>query len=355
MVEKRTNKSTDKIKSEEKKVEEKVDVTHSTPLESSSDTIEIPVGKMLNSVRTNPWLITSAVLGLAVIALIIILAVGGNGISGNAVAGTVSEKVAGDNLVSFINAQGSGSATLVSTVKEGSLYKIIVNYQGEDIPVYVTLDGDYLVSDRIPLSAQPGQNGTSPPPSNERVEVTVGNSPTLGNKTASVTLVEFSDYQCPFCRKFWQDTYSQLKKDYIDTGKVKIVFKDFPLDFHPGAIPYAEAARCAREVGGDAAYWKMHDKLFEEQNKLDGGSVQSTVTYVGDETLKKWAKDLGYTIDSCLSSGKYKNDIQVDLAYGQSVGVSGTPGFFINGQIIEGAQPYSVFKQMIDAELAASA
>ena len=143
-----------------------------------------------------------------------------------------------------------------------------------------------------------------------------------------------------------------IKKDYIDTGKVKLVYRDFPLGFHPGAIPYAEAAECAREVGkADAAYFKMHDKIFEEQNKLDGGTVKSTIEYPGAETLKKWAKDIGYDISNCLDSGKYKNEVQKDSADGQSSGIQGTPGFFVNGISLSGAQPYSAFKQVIDAEL----
>ncbi|MBI2451784.1 DsbA family protein [Candidatus Pacearchaeota archaeon] len=197
-------------------------------------------------------------------------------------------------------------------------------------------------------------NNPSPniPTQNEGVEVSIEGAPTLGEKKAKVTLIEFSDYQCPFCRKFWQDTLPQIKKDYIDTGKVKFVYKDFPLGFHPGAIPYAESARCAREKGGDTAYFEMHDKIFEEQNKLDGGTVSSTVSYVGEDELKKWAQAIGYDIAGCLDSGKYKSEIQKDLSEGSAAGVQGTPGFFLNGNLISGAQPYSVFKQAIDAELA---
>ncbi|MEK6889722.1 MAG: DsbA family protein [Nanoarchaeota archaeon] len=185
-----------------------------------------------------------------------------------------------------------------------------------------------------------------------RAEVSADDDAVLGDKNAPVTVIEFSDYQCPFCRKFWQDTMPELKKNYIDTGKVKFVYRDFPLGFHDGAIPYAMAAECAREKGGDKAYFKMHDKIFAEQNILDGGGVSSTVQYPGAETLKKWAKDIGYDIGSCLDNGKYKSEIQKDLTDGSNSGVQGTPGFFVNGQVLSGAQPYSAFKQLIDAELA---
>ena len=198
---------------------------------------------------------------------------------------------------------------------------------------------------------QPGQQL---PPTTGKVEVSADDDAVLGNKNAPVTIIEFSDYQCPFCRKFWTETLPSIKKDYIDTGKVNLVYRDFPLSFHPNAQPAAEAAECAREVGkGDAAYFKMHDKIFQEQNKLDGGTVKSTVFDGWDkEVLKKWAKDIGYDIGSCLDSGKYKNEVQKDEQDGQAGGVQGTPGFFVNGQLVSGAQPFSAFKQIIDAELA---
>ncbi|MEK6885163.1 MAG: DsbA family protein, partial [Nanoarchaeota archaeon] len=96
-------------------------------------------------------------------------------------------------------------------------------------------------------------------------KVDVDDDAVLGDKDAKVTIIEFSDYQCPFCRKFWTETYSQIKSEYIDTGKVKIVFRDFPLTgIHPAAQKSAEAAECVREKGGDSAYWKYHDKMFSE-------------------------------------------------------------------------------------------
>jgi protein-disulfide isomerase len=117
----------------------------------------------------------------------------------------------------------------------------------------------------------------------------------------------------------------------------------------------AEAARCVRDQRGDSGYFLYHDKVFNEQMKLDGGTVKSTVSYT-DADLKKWATELGdinaATFASCLDSGKYASAVQADLAYGQQLGISGTPGFFVNGRILEGAQPFAAFKQLIDAELA---
>ncbi|MEK6896375.1 MAG: DsbA family protein, partial [Nanoarchaeota archaeon] len=180
----------------------------------------------------------------------------------------------------------------------------------------------------------------------------IANAPVKGNANAPVTIVEFSDYQCPYCRKFWNEAYSSIVDSYVNTGKAKIVFMDFPLSFHPQAQKSAEAARCARKVGGnDVAYWKMHDKMFEEQMALDDGTVKSTVSYT-ESDLKSWAQELGYNIGSCLDSDEFADEVQADAAYGAQLGVSGTPAFFVNGKLLSGAQPFSAFKAEIDAELA---
>lgn len=202
------------------------------------------------------------------------------------------------------------------------------------------------------VANNPNPSGNLPTPTPQAVEVSADDDAVMGSKNAKVTIIEFSDYQCPFCRKFWLDTLPSIKRDYIDTGKVNFVYRDFPLSFHPMAQSSAEAANCAREEGGDVGYYKMHDKIFEEQMTLDGGTVQSTVTYTATD-LKAWAKEIGYNIDSCLDSGKYAQEVQKDFADGGASGVQGTPGFFINGKPLSGAQPYQAFKQVIDAELAA--
>jgi protein-disulfide isomerase len=160
-----------------------------------------------------------------------------------------------------------------------------------------------------------------------------------GDEDAPVTIVEFSDYQCPYCGKWFLQTYPQLKKEYIDTGKVKMVFRDFPLSFHQYAQMAGEAAECVRDQGGDEAYWEFHDVLFTKQAQLSEGNV------------KAWAKERGYDISKCLADGTFRKEVQQDMADGQAAGVQGTPAFFINGKLISGAQPFSVFKQAIDAAL----
>lgn len=179
-----------------------------------------------------------------------------------------------------------------------------------------------------------------------KVDVSADDDPVLGNADAKITIIEFSDFQCPFCRRFYQDTYSQLKKEYIDTGKAKLVYRDFPLSFHPAAEVSAQAGNCAHEQG---KFWEFHDKLYEEQGKLGTGTVQ-----YGATELKKWAKDMGLNasqFNTCLDSGKYKDEVAKDTADGGAAGVSGTPSFFVNGRLLVGAQPFAAFKTAIDAEL----
>lgn len=319
---------------------------HDAKKVKSSDTIEIPVGKWVHALKHNMWMSVSLV--LAILLVIVLVRGGANGIGGEEAA---------KGLISFIAQQGS-QATLVSAVQEGTLYKVTLSIDGQTAPIYVTLDGKYAIPQPIPLDGSaPAGGSDTPTPSSDPIDVDVTGSPMLGQASAPVTIVEFSDYQCPYCRKFWSETYAQLKKDYIDTGKVKLVFKDYPLDFHAMALKTAEAVRCVRDQKGDAGYFAFHDKVFSEQMKLDGGTVKSTVSYT-DADLKKWAGELGGvnagTFATCLDSGKHTSAVQADLAYGQQIGVSGTPGFFVNGKLISGAVPYTQFKTAVEAALASA-
>jgi protein-disulfide isomerase len=172
------------------------------------------------------------------------------------------------------------------------------------------------------------------------------NDPVIGNAKAKVTIVEFSDFQCPFCRKFFNETYAQIKKEYIDTGKARMVFRHYPLPFHDAAKPSALAAACANEQN---KFWQFHDKMFQEQDKKGTG----TVTY-GVAELKTWAAQVGVNatqFNACLDSAKYASKVDVDTADGAKYGVNGTPSFFINGKLLVGAQPFEKFKAMIDAAL----
>ncbi|MDO8563976.1 MAG: DsbA family protein [Nanoarchaeota archaeon] len=198
----------------------------------------------------------------------------------------------------------------------------------------------YFTGDKTPTNNVVPSGNAAVPAAGAKVQVSLDDDAVKGDKNAKVTIVEFSDYQCPYCAKFWSDTLPQIQKEYIDTGKVKLVFRDFPLEsIHPNALPAAMAAECVKEKGGDVAYYKYHDKLFENAQSLT------------DANLKSWAKSLGYDITSCLDSKKYQDEVRKDTQAGSSYGVQGTPAFFVNGKLLSGAQPFSAFKAAIDAEL----
>lgn len=195
--------------------------------------------------------------------------------------------------------------------------------------------------------SNPTQQGVgSAPQAVATVAASVDDDAVLGDPNAPVTLIEFSDFQCPFCRKFYKETLPQIKKEYIATGKVKLVYRDFPLSFHPGATPAAEGAECAKEQG---KFWEMHDAIFDEQEKQGSGTIQFTA-----DDVKKWAAKIGLNtskFNQCLDSGKYKQEVEKDTADGSAAGVNGTPATFINGRLVSGAQPFGAFKAIIDEEL----
>ena len=167
----------------------------------------------------------------------------------------------------------------------------------------------------------------------------VGVLPVKGEEDAPVTMIEFSEYQCPFCRRYAKETFPKIEKEYIQTGKVKYYFRDYPLSFHQYAQKAAEAARCANDQG---KFWEYHDKIFKNQAILNL------------ENLKKWAADLGLNtaqFNECLDNGKFEEAVKKDFADGQLAGVRGTPSFFINGKLFRGAQPYGEFKKAIDKAL----
>ena len=179
------------------------------------------------------------------------------------------------------------------------------------------------------------------PPPIQRVEVSIQGAPVKGSDKAPVTIVEFSDFHCPFCKRV-VPTLAQLESKYGD--KVKLVFRDFPIEsLHPGASKAHEAARCAEEQG---KFWAYHDKLF-------AGPANSS-----PELFNRLAKEVGLepvAFETCLSSGKHQAAIKKDIDEGQRLGVTGTPAFFINGRLLTGAQPLEAFARVIDEELARAA
>jgi protein-disulfide isomerase len=172
-----------------------------------------------------------------------------------------------------------------------------------------------------------------------RYDIPVEGFPSLGTTDAPIVMVEFSDFQCPFCKRFHDETLQPLLAAY--PGKIRFVYRHLPLtSIHSEAFPAAEASMCADEQN---SYWQYHDKIFENPNRL------------GRDLYLQIASDLGLdrtVFEECLNSRKYKEVIQKDLDFALNLGVGSTPTFFINGLAIVGAQPIEVFKQVIDKELA---
>jgi protein-disulfide isomerase len=182
----------------------------------------------------------------------------------------------------------------------------------------------------------------------DRVQMSVGNGwYSLGRADAPVTLVEFGDYQCPFCKRFHTDAYAELKKSYIDTGKVRFVSRDLPLEFHPLALKAAEAARCAGDQG---KYWELRSALYSDSAPPD------------ESVIKKAAEGLSLDVgalQSCIASDKYNADVQKDATEAAALQISGTPTFVLaksakdklDGVRIVGAQPFAAFQSAIDGLL----
>ena len=181
----------------------------------------------------------------------------------------------------------------------------------------------------------------------------IDDDPVLGDKNAPITIVEFSDYECPFCKRHFDETLPQLVKNYVDTGKVKIVFRDFPLSFHdPMATKEAAAANCAGKQGGDTAYFKYHDEIFTRTKSNGNGLSEADLTTI--------ATDLGLNLNSfntCLADPAQTDEVKKDIADGTVAGASGTPTFVIgkttsngeiDGDLVVGAQPYAAFQAIID-------
>ena len=196
--------------------------------------------------------------------------------------------------------------------------------------------------------------GPSPTPEPRIYTIATEGYPSLGPQDAPIQIVEFSDYQCPFCYRWHVQVYQSLLDAY--PGKIRFVYRNFPLSFHQNAFASAEAALCA---GDQNAYWKYHDVLFNHQADLNNADG----TVLDQSSYSQYADDLGLnvgTFEECMTSHKYQQFILDDMSYANSLpidssgepAVGGTPTFFINGQRLGGAYPIEYFKQIIDADLA---
>jgi protein-disulfide isomerase len=172
-----------------------------------------------------------------------------------------------------------------------------------------------------------------------RYDVSPDDDPSLGPAGAQITIVEFSDFECPFCTKWYAEVWPQIQAAY--PSQVRLVYRDFPLtSIHSNAIAAAEAAHCA---GDQNAYWEYHNLLFASEYGL---GKEAYLRYAGQLNLDSAA------FNECLESRRYQDEVQADYEYAANLGIRSTPTFFINGIAVVGAQPFAVFKQVIDLELA---
>lgn len=241
--------------------------------------------------------------------------------------------------VNTVLLQPPNVATVQNSQELENVYQVTLEIQDETVDAYITKDGSLFFPQGLPLIVSgedpdmeiPIVNGEAP---------TVDDDPMLGNAGAPVTIIEFSDFECPFCKEFVEETLPQLKSEYIDTGKVKLVFRDFPLtEIHPQAEAAALAAECAADQG---KYWDYHDYLFAHQGELS------------DENYILWAEELGLDEEAfalCYDNEIHAAEIAADREDGEAAGVTGTPAFFINGKFVSGAQPFATFATEIDSLL----
>ena len=191
--------------------------------------------------------------------------------------------------------------------------------------------------------AQPVPAAVTPTPELPAVveNVSIDDDPILGPEDAPVTIVEFSDFECPFCQRSAEEVLPLILEQYPE--QVRLVYRDFPLtQIHPQALPAALASECADDQG---KFWEYHDLLFANQSALDDASLKAYAAQVGvDEAV----------FDQCYTSQEHLDEVRVDYQDGVTYGVSGTPAFFVNGLRIVGAQPFAVFQQAIDQALAES-
>ena len=211
-------------------------------------------------------------------------------------------------------------------------------------------------------AAQTSQMASAPPavvqaptaiPAPLKYNITTAGFPSIGPANAPIVIVEFSDYQCPYCTQWHDTTYKPLMAAY--PGKIRLVYRNYPLPFHQNALMAAEAALCA---GDQNAYWQYHDALFSHNDQLNNQAG----TTLGEDSYHQYAADLSLDVnafDNCMNTNKYKQAVQSDLDYANSLppdsdgsaAVSGTPTFFVNGYRLVGAEPISYFQQIIDAQL----
>ena len=232
---------------------------------------------------------------------------------------------------------GTKDSTSIKGAKEGTL--VVGEGPGaKNIPFVSSADGKWVVF------AAP-EDVTVDPSKAVMAKINLKGQPVRGPESAKVTIVEYSDFQCPYCQRGYTTLENQVLKDY--DGKVKFYFKNYPLPFHPWAEPAAIAAECAKEQKGDA-FWKLYHSFFDNQKDVNPQNVKDKAT----EYLKDSGIDMAKWND-CFDNKKSLDKVKAEQQEGAGLGVTGTPSFFVNGRNLVGAQPYEQFKAIIDDELAA--
>jgi protein-disulfide isomerase len=277
--------------------------------------------------------------GVLLILLVVAIYSNGFNFTGSVTAVSALTQIdAEDKVLDYVNSnllQPPFTAVVISSEELDNLFQVTLEVAGQEVSSYVTKDGRFFFPQGFDLDALSELEAQE----TKLVEVSVDDDSVKGDPDAPVTMIEFSEFQCPFCKRYIDDAYLEIIKEYVDTGKVKYVFRDFPLSFHNQAKPAAMAAECAHEQG---KFWEYHDLLFENNDQL------------GIENYKKWAVDLDLDTEqfnNCLDTEKYLEEVEKDFSDGQKYGVSGTPAFFINGKLISGAQPFAAFKEAIEKAL----
>lgn len=307
-----------------------------------------------NSVKTNEehnervngesfWMITSIILGVLFIAALIL---GLTGVLSSGKAGAeMSQGEAEAKANEYVNLLSTPDAplTIVNVEKENGLYKIDLSVQGQELAWYMSSNGELFIPDVFSMDdirTIVGQQGEQPqqPPTQGEVEVSLEDANILGSVESDVVMVEYSSATCPFCARYYEETFPQLRSEYVDTNEITYVYKHYIRN--DVDVLAANAMECA---GEQDSFFEFKDLVYTNQGVLGQQNVYSN-----------WADELGLDVadfDACLSSMKYTEKANAETLEGQSNGVTGTPGFLVNSRLISGAQPLESFRTAINAEL----
>jgi len=293
------------------------------------------------NISTDKNVITAFALGVVFCAVLLSPLWLFGGISADDAAAIVVEKIYSDvgmenNIVDVISAEKTGDGLYrvdvsVTEIKSAKNSTYLVTKEGK-----IILDESEDIEEQKTGDAGDGALAASSGKTVDGVHI-------KGEDGAKVTIIEFSDFQCPYCARYYSDAYPQILSAY--PSDVKVIFKHFPLSFHAQAVPAAEASECA---GAQGKFWEFHDKLFENQNGWSNS---------GRTAFDKYAEELGLDMTlfgNCVDNREFKAKVEADFIEGQQKGVRGTPAFFINDKLVSGSQPFATFKQEIDAALAAA-